>query len=89
MTTVRTPHADEIWNKKGRKGFSYKPSRQAGGEQIGGRKKAPDDLTSEDCAEGFTPQRGTGQGDVLSLACWAAIFDILLTVLKLDEELTG
>ena len=56
---------------------------------MGDQKIAPDDLIPEDCAPGFTPQRGTGQGDVMSPECWAAVFDILLTALELDEEATG
>ena len=48
-----------------------------------------DDRTTDDRAAGFTPQRGTGQGDVMSPACWAAVFDILLTALELDEETSG
>ena len=33
---------------------------------------------SAEQAGGFIAQRGTGQGDVPSLTCWAAVFDILL-----------
>ena len=48
-----------------------------------------DNLTSDKIAAGFTAQRGTEQGDVISSACWAAVFDILLTALELVEETTG
>ena len=36
--------------------------------------------------EAFSGERGTGQGDVTSPTCWIAIFDILLTALRLDDE---
>ena len=36
--------------------------------------------------EGFHAVRGTGQGDVTSPTCWAAIFDILLTALHMDIQ---
>ena len=48
-----------------------------------------DDRTADDPAAGFTTQRGTGQGDVMSPACWTAVFVILLTALELDAEATG
>ena len=55
-----------------------------------GRQESPtDNQTTDEYAAGFTPQRGTGQGDVMSPACWAAVFDILLTALELDEENNG
>ena len=33
-------------------------------------------------AMGFTPEMGTGQGDVVSPLAWSAVFDILLTALQ-------
>ena len=38
---------------------------------------------------GFISQRGTGQGDVLSPTCWAAVVDVLLTALEIDVESIG
>ena len=83
MTAVRTPYAVTIWNNNGRKGFPYKKSQTAGGVQQVGRMTLTDNLTTEECAAGFTSQRGKGP------ACSAAVFDILLTALELDEEITG
>ena len=89
MTAIRTPHVAKIWNKNRCKGFPYKMPRTKAGAQQGGQKTLMENLTTEECAAGFTPQSGTGQGDVMSPACWAAVFDILLTALELDEETTG
>ena len=89
MTAVRTPHAAQIWNKHERKGFTSAKSQKAGGTQKGGRRLTTDDLTTDDVAAGFIPQRDTGQGNVMSSACRAAVFDILLTALELDKEVTG
>ena len=88
MTSVRTPHAVNIWNEKGRKGFSRTKSQTADSGQKGGRMTNTDNLATEEFAAGFTPQRGTEQGDVMCPVCWAAVFDILLTALELDEETT-
>ena len=44
-----------------------------------------DNLTSDEIAGGLTPQRGTGQGNVMRPALWVAVFDIFLTALELDE----
>ena len=38
MTAVRTPHAAQIWNKHGRKGFTCTKSRKAGVTQRDGRR---------------------------------------------------
>ena len=79
MTAVLTPHSVRIWNKNVRKRFlPYKKLRTAGGAQQDGWITMTDNLTTEECAAGFTPQRGTGQGDVISPACSAAVFAILL-----------
>ena len=40
--------------------------------------------SAETNADGFLAARGTGQGDVSSPTCWAALFDILLTALHMD-----
>ena len=42
-------------------------------------------MDNEEQAAGFYSARGTGQGDVLSPACWVAVLDILLTALEIDE----
>ena len=89
MTAVRTPHAIRVWNKSGRKGFTHTKTRTRKRDRQGGHEMPTDNQTTDETAAGFTPQRGTGQGDVMSPACWAAVFDILLTALELDEENNG
>ena len=69
ITAVRTPHAIEIWNKNGRKGFTYTRTRSKDGAQQGGMPRMSDNPRSEESAAGFTLQRGTGQGDVMSPVC--------------------
>ena len=44
------------------------------------------ETADENTADGFLATRGTGQGDVTSPTCWAAIFDILLTALHMDMK---
>ena len=83
MTAVMTPHAAQIWNMHGRKGFPCAKLRKAGRHQKSGQRSTTDNLTTEDRPAGLIPQRGIGQGDVMSSACWAAVFDILLTALEL------
>ena len=89
MTAVRTLYKVQIWKQHGRKGFPCATSQKAGDVERGGRRPTTDDLTTDDRAAGFIPQRGTGQGDVVRPACWAAAFDIQLTAQDLDAEVTG
>ena len=79
-TTVRTPHAINIWNTAGVKGLRQRTCRRS-------ETRCPDDASNAGyIAEGFHAVRGTGQGDVTSPTCWAAIFDILLTALHIDIQ---
>ena len=89
MTAVRTPHAVKTWNNKGRRGFRCKQIRRARGTDGERGNTTDDDWTTDNRAAGFIPLRGTGQGDVMSPACWAAVFDILLTALEIDEKAAG
>ena len=50
---------------------------------------AEDEWANEDRVAGFISRRGTGRGDFMSPACWAAMFDILITALEIDEDARG
>ena len=85
LTVVRTPKAIKVWDKAGVAGFRKQSSQDEA------RSEAWEDVNAEEdsyktTAEGFVADRGTGQGDVTSPACWGAFFDILLTALELDAE---
>ena len=92
-TTVRTPHSIGIWNKQGAAGLTRR-SRKKKTRRVYDRFLCPgtahqqesDDGQQEIPGLGFCAQRGTGQGDVTSPTCWAAIFDILLTALHMDDQ---
>ena len=92
-TTVRTPHAIDQWNKDGpsclRKRSRKKRDTTGFPEyQCPGYVPKLDDLSQDIPGLGFQAIRGTGQGDVTSPTCWAAIFDILLTALHMDIQET-
>ena len=97
MTVVRTPQAVNTWNKTGRQGFRNRGKRIRQtliDEQYrcpGTTPRRPDEqeqveTADENMADGFIATRGTGQGDVTSPTCWAALFDILLTALHMDMK---
>ena len=69
MKEVRTYYAVKIWNKEGRHAVQYKQTSRVG-EATGqtGHTTANEWIT-DDRGAGFIPQRGTGQEDVMSLAC--------------------
>ncbi len=92
-TTVRTPHAVDIWNKRGASGLSRRSRpRKKHSHNVYDKFRCPgtvprqdtEDYQQEATGPGFHAVRGTGQGDVTSPTCWAAIFDILLTALHMD-----
>ena len=90
---MRTPHAIEQWNKDG-PSCLRKRSRKKRKTTIYPEYQCPgyapeqeDTGISQDIPGlGFQAIRGTGQGDVTSPTCWAAIFDILLTALHMDIQ---
>ena len=95
MTVVRTPHAVSTWNKTGRQGFRNRGKRKRqevnddqyrGPGTTGPMVEGPeqDEIADGNTADGFLASRGTGQGDVTSPTCWAALFDIQLTALHMD-----
>ena len=91
MTVVRTPHAVDVWNKVGLSGFKKRSgfeSRTSSGSGMSVQGDTQDSDTGPKGgklqADGFVAERGTGQGDVTSPSCWAALFDILLTALHMD-----
>ena len=99
LTVVRTPHAVQLWDKHGTDKFVKRPKlddRPTGFEEficpgMESKHKAMEEQaepvrSTNDTAEGFSAERGTGQGDVSSPACWSAVFDILLTALALDAQ---
>ena len=100
LTVVRTPHAIKVWDKHDMDKFMTRERKSTptrGFEEficpgskprtcvVDQSTKATVD-TNENAAEGFSADRGTGQGDVTSPACWGAFFDILLTALALDAK---
>jgi len=96
-TTVRTPHAVDIWNKRGASGLSRRSRpRKKHSHNVYDKFRCPgtvprqdtEDYQQEATGPGFHAVRGTGQGDVTSPTCWAAIFDILLTALHMDIQHT-
>ena len=76
-TIPRTPHASSMWTQRP---YSCVNSIH--------QPFTNDDPVTQLLAS-FTAERGTGQGDVTSPACWNAIFDILLTALNRDEANSG
>jgi Ulp1 family protease len=96
-TTVRTPHAIDIWNKHGASGLSRRSrQRKKHSHNVYDKFRCPGTVPRQDTEDdqqeatgpGFHAVRGTGQGDVTSPTCWAAIFDILLTALHMDIQHT-
>jgi hypothetical protein len=97
-TIVRTPHSIGIWNNQGAVGLTRRTRKQRP-RQVYDRFICPGTVLQQDSDDGqqeisglgFHAIRGTGQGDVTSPTCWAAIFDILLTALHMDghEQRTG
>ena len=94
-TTVRTPHAIDIWNKQGAAGLNRRTRKRINrGSNVFERFRCPgtsspdvmNDEQQDVSGPGFHAVRGTGQGDVTSPTCWAAIFDILLTALHMDIQ---
>ena len=73
VTVVRTPLTAHIWHKQGYEGLDHRGIEK--GEEGG-------DVETR----GFTAERGTGQGDVLSPPLWIAMFDILLRALAIVDE---
>ena len=90
-TIVRTPHSIGIWNNQGAVGLTRRTRKQRP-RQVYDRFICPGTVLQQDSDDGqqeisglgFHAIRGTGQGDVTSPTCWAAIFDILLTALHMD-----
>ena len=76
-TIARTPHAATAWKKR-----PYACTNSI-------HQPHPIDDPVTQLLSSFTADRGTGQGDVSSPACWNAIFDILLTALRRDELATN
>ena len=68
VTVVRTPLTADVWRREGYAGLDHRGLQQDEGE---------------DENRGFSAERGTGQGDVLSPPLWIAVFDILLRSLAL------
>ena len=98
MTVVRTPHAVSTWNRTGRQGFRNRGKRKSqtvideqyrcpGTTSPTSAGQEQGETADENMADGFLATRGTGQGDVTSPTCWAALFDILLTALHMDMML--
>jgi len=93
-TTVRTPHSIKVWNKQGAAGLTRRSRKRRDlGTNVFDRFRCPGTTPRESNADqpeiaglGFHAVRGTGQGDVTSPTCWAAIFDILLTALHMDIQ---
>ena len=85
LTVVRTPHAIKIWDKHGMDKFTTRTkhtSERARLEEFVCPGREPRHSVDDDAnptagsdelsAEGFSAERGTGQGDVTSPACWGA-----------------
>ena len=78
VTVVRSNFAINKWNEHG-----YNSVGEIGSQL---RPSGPTTDPMLALVEAFSGERGTGQGDVTSPTCWIAIFDILLTALRMDDE---
>eukprot|EP01041_Mallomonas_annulata_P013654 gene13654-biopygen6774 len=83
VTTVRTPHAKQIWKRSNYQGFMAQQKNFSRNMTP----MTPTQLLNHKIIKAFIAELGTGQGDVLSPLCGNALFDILLVMLEKCDHL--